>query len=349
VAGLTHPEDLDAWHRWQRTRQPLTRRVRGTADRVLCRGGAQDAVLSTLGDGPPGVVVALDADTPTALGALVRPLDHLRDHGIAVVSRRPLPGLAGSGWSTRTGALGELVDDAVGPGAVVLGLGHFLAVGHAARVAAVRCGGSFVTVQHGLLTPHAPPLAPGTTLLAWTEADGGFWRSGRDDVDVRVVGSQLLWDAADHPAEPPAPDAVPVFLGQLHAAELPREVVTEAAHRFCLETGAAYRPHPAEVDRRSRATHRRWEAEGITVDRGGVPLRELGRPVVSVFSTGVLEAAAAGLPAWVHLPDPPPWVREFWTRYRLSSWGGPPTASPERPTVEPSVAVAEAVRGMMSA
>ena len=61
---------------------------------------------------------------------------------------------------------------------------------------------------------------------------------------------------------------------------------------------------PRERDRRSVATHARWEAEGITIDRSGIPLRELGAPVVSVFSTGVLEAAAAGLPAWVTLAEP---------------------------------------------
>ncbi len=103
------------------------------------------------------------------------------------------------------------------------------------------------------------------------------------------------------------------------------------------------------TDRRSVATHARWEASGIDIDRSGIPLRELGAPVVSVFSTGVLEAAAAGLPAWVTLADPPPWLREFWERYGLAPWGGAPTASPERPEVEPSRGVAEVVREMMAA
>ncbi len=96
------------------------------------------------------------------------------------------------------------------------------------------------------------------------------------------------------------------------------------------------------------ATHARWEKAGIAIDRSGVPLRELGAPVVSVFSTGVLEAAAAGLPAWVTLADPPSWLQEFWDRYGLAPWGGPPTAPPERREVEPSRAVAEVVRGMMA-
>ena len=69
---------------------------------------------------------------------------------------------------------------------------------------------------------------------------------------------------------------------------------------------------------------------------------------MSVFSTGVLEAAAAGLPAWVTLADPPQWLSDFWQRYSLSPWGGPPTPSPERPDLEPSRAVAALVQEMMA-
>ena len=53
-------------------------------------------------------------------------------------------------------------------------------------------------VQHGALTPYAPPLPDDCTVLAWSEADGEFWRSGRDDVRIETVGSQLLWEAGDH-------------------------------------------------------------------------------------------------------------------------------------------------------
>ena len=129
----------------------------------------------------------------------------------------------------------------------------------------------------------------------------------------------------------------------------PTALLVRAAEEVCRTPGAVYRPHPSERDRRSRALHARWEAEGIRIDRSGTPLRELAAPVVSVFSTGVVEAAAAGLPAWVHCPDAPPWLEAFWERYDLARWGGPPTASPERPDVEPSRAVAEVVRGMMAA
>ena len=63
-----------------------------------------------------------------------------------------------------------------------------------------------------------------------------------------------------------------------------------------------------------------------------------------MFSTGVLEAAARGLPAWVDFPDPPAWLREFWDRYgmrhlrRAAHAGARP-----RPTSSPRVAVAEIV------
>ena len=125
-------------------------------------------------------------------------------------------------------------------------------------------------------------------------------------------------------------------------------MLADAAEDFCRAEHATYRPHPSERDRKSVATHARWEASGIAVDRSGIPLRELGAPVVSVFSTGVLEAAAAGLPAWVSLADPPEWLLEFWQRYDLAPWGGPPTPSPERPDLEPSRAVAAVVQEMMA-
>jgi hypothetical protein len=345
---LRHPVDLESWRRWQLSRQPATRRVRSAVDRALGRGGNGPAVLARSGPAPR-VVVVLDARTPTALGALWRPITHLPPEDVAVRCHSGDADLAPADWKRSTGAAGELLSGVVGPGSVLLALGHYLGLGASAHTAAAASGARFITVQHGLMTPYAPPLAPGTTLLAWSSEDAEFWRSGRDDVTTQVVGSQLLWDSAEHRAADVARDSAPVFLGQLHGAELPRSVVAGAAEGFCLETGATYRPHPAEVDRRSRATHRRWEAVGITLDRSPTPLRELRRPVVGIFSTGVVEAAAAGMPAWVHLPDPPAWVEELWDRYGLAPWGGEPTPSPERPTVEPSRAVADAVRGMMGA
>ena len=49
----------------------------------------------------------------------------------------------------------------------MLSTGHYLPLGALAHRSAEP--GRFLTVQHGLLTPHAPPLGAGTILLAWSE------------------------------------------------------------------------------------------------------------------------------------------------------------------------------------
>ena len=350
MEGLTHPRDLAAWHRWQHRQQPLGRRAQQMFGvlRDIARpdGHAGSAVLAR-GGPAPRVLVCLESRSPSSVQALLDPVRHLDPAEVAVVAPTGVTDLLPPGpWTETTGYAPELVAQHTGPGALVLSTGHFLPLGALAHAATEP--GRFLTVQHGLLTPHAPPLGAGTVLLAWSEADAAFWRSGRDDVGSVVVGAQLLWDASEPPPATLDPQAPPVFLGQLHGIQLPRDVLASAAETFCRAEGATYRPHPSQRDRRSVATHARWEAEGVTIDRSGIPLRELGAPVVSVFSTGVLEAAAAGLPAWVTLADPPTWLREFWERYALAPWGGPPTATPQRPEVEPSRAVAAVVQGMMA-
>ena len=97
------------------------------------------------------------------------------------------------------------------------------------------------------------------------------------------------------------------------------------------------------------ATHARWEAAGITIDRSGIPLRELGAPVVSVFSTGVLEAAAAGLPAWVHARRPAGLAARVLGALRPRAVGRPAHARhPNGPPSSRPARVAEVVRGMMA-
>ncbi|MDT0193774.1 MULTISPECIES: hypothetical protein [unclassified Arthrobacter] len=193
------------------------------------------------------------------------------------------------------------------------------------------------------MTPHAPPLPEDAHLLAFSDADAEFWRSGRCDVTWDVVGSQLLWTAGAQGSGRVSEDARPVFLGQLHGAELPRSGFARAATLFCTTTGAMYRPHPSETDRLSRLQHALWERRGVTLDRSGIPLAELNAPIASVFSTGVLEAAARGIPAWVTYPSPPAWLEEFWERYGMSRWGTEPTPAPARPDLEPARAIAEIV------
>ena len=346
---LIHPSDLDAWHRWEDAQLPLGARLHrwaGVLQDIARPDSRAGQVVVTRGGPDPRLLVCLESLSPTSVKALLHPLRDVHPEQVAVVApvgvRDLLPPWT---WTERTGLSLDLVPPLAADAGLVLSTGHSRPLGRAAQAAVDPH--RFVTVQHGLLTPHAAPLAPGTTLLAWSEADAQFWRSGREDVTSRVVGSQLLWEAAEPPPADVDPQAHPVFLGQLHASELPRGVLTRAAEAFCLAEHATYRPHPSERDRRALATHARWEAKGIAVDRSGIPLHELGAPVVSVFSAGVLEAAAAGLPAWVALTDPPQWLRDFWTRYGMAEWGGPPTAPPEHPGMEPSRAVADALRAMM--
>jgi hypothetical protein len=88
-----------------------------------------------------------------------------------------------------------------------------------------------------------------------------------------------------------------------------------------------------------------WRRQGIGFDDGRVPLRDLTTPVVSVFSTGILEAAARGIPAWAAYDEPPAWLAGFWERYAMSRFGSDPTPAPVRPTAEPAAVVAAVLEG----
>jgi len=84
-----------------------------------------------------------------------------------------------------------------------------------------------------------------------------------------------------------------------------------------------------------------WEKEGIRIDRSGTPLNEVPNPVVSIFSTGVLEAAIRGIPAWVYHPAPPAWLVGFWERHGQYPRGQEPTPAPVQPKKEPAQRIAE--------
>lgn len=347
--GLIHPADLKAWQQWHARQRPAIARLKGWAREV--RGSSPHGVLAS--GGPHSrIVIAIEAPKSTTVAAQLSVLRHLDLRDVAVLAPSSVRHLLSPhAWTESTGPLGELAERVVTTSSVVLSTGHYLGIGAAAR-AALSDPSRFLTIQHGLLTPHAPPLAAGTTVLAWSEADGTFWRSGREDVTLRAVGSQLLWEAARKgqsvPALSSSSDEPPVYLGQLHGAELARDVLAAAARDFCLTTGATYRPHPSETDRLSLRTHAQWQELGIVVDRSGTPLTDVGRPVVSVYSTGVLEAAAAGLPAWVALPDPPRWLVDFWDRQGMSRWREAPTAPRALTTAEPARTVAETLAEMVA-
>jgi hypothetical protein len=337
--GLTHPADLDEWRRWQRRRNRLR------AARATIRGSAAPELLLMTHGQEPEVLFAVDATTPTAVASVAAPMHHLGETPLAVIAAQDISHRLPGRWTVQPlDRTGTVPTQLRGLRAAVAA-GHYLPAGAAAFEWARQTGATFVVVQHGLLTPYAPPLPRDSHVLAFTDLDGRFWASGRSDVQVKAVGSQLLWDAAQVRAQV-KPEAEPVFLGQLHGAELSRRISAATAVRFCRDTGAAYRPHPAETDIRSRLQHERWRRAGIRLAPTG-PLRDQGLPVVSIFSTGVLEAAAAGLPAWVTCVSPPRWVRDFWERYDLAPWGGEPTTPPPVPVTPPSLAVARRVSAIV--
>jgi len=336
--GLRFPSDLAAWQRWQH-RQHILRRLRDVARRP----SPVTMHLHVRGT-EPAVLFALDATTPTALASVIEPLAHLGDAPVAVLAPQDVASRLPGDWTVLPLDSLTTVPGPLRGVRAVVSAGHFLAAGFAAHVWAEALGARYFVVQHGLLTPFMAPLAPRAHLLAFSDRDADFWRSNRTDVTAHVVGSQLLWSAAKRGRERPPVSAAdgPVFLGQLHGAELPRRISGGTAQRFCLQTGAEYRPHPAELDCLSKLQHSMWRRRGVRFAKPGALLDER-RPVVSIFSTGVLEAAAAGVPSWVTCERPPMWVREFWDRYELSMWGDRPTSPPILGSIEPARAIAQHV------
>lgn len=358
-------EDLPRWHAWQRAQWPLTRRAADTA-RSTVRGvaGALTRRRSTGDDGPrlllPAgdvhTLVALESFGPTQLAALASPV-------AALATARPQVA-AGVGWVLPAGdapvlpgaashrehaATADVVTDRLSGLRRVLVAGEYLPSGRAAVRWARQRGARVGVVQHGLLAVSTPPVPRDATLYAFTSADADWWTQGRADVEAVPVGSALLEQARrTAPALSGAGDDGPgVFLGQLHGAELPRRDFAAAAEQYVRATGAAYRPHPAERDRLSRGQHAAWRRAGVRIDDAGAPLVATRGPVAAVFSTGILEAAQAGRPAWAVHPDPPAWLEGFWRRYGMTRWrpGRTPEPTPPlaSPTADPAAAIAEHV------
>ena len=358
--GLTYPIDIDAWAAWQK-RQNTLRWAKTEARSLIGRlrgGGSVEqegpvgGVLYTRG-AVPRVLIVLDSFSPTSRNSLLEPLKHLENVGVALwVPEDASEYLNGQyaterysrdAW-TEQEVTGNQLQELLPGVRVVLSLGHYLARGAVAYEFSRAIGAEYWVVQHGLLVPQAPPLPVGCTLLAFSEADAEFWASGRRDVTTHTVGSQLLYLAAQKAAGAEAQQQdhlEPIFLGQMHGAELPRASFAYASHSFLKKFGGSYRPHPSEKDKLSVLTQKLWEKEGIRIDRSGTPLNEVPNPVVSIFSTGVLEAAIRGIPAWVYHPAPPAWLVEFWDRYGMNQWGQEPTPAPVQPNKEPARRIAE--------
>ncbi len=341
--GLKHPGDLVAWRRWHDGRHP----VRSTGRSARSRLRPPDpALVDLLTPGPDAdILVAVEATHASVDRAVVTPLVHLpADHTAIVAPVGWQPPTAYAGHTRRTVALTEL-RALVAPGSV-LAAGHYTEIGATAFALADEREVPFLVSQHGALTPFAPPLPRAAHLLAWSDQDANFWAAGRQDVTVTAVGSQLLWAAGSLGTGAGAPRSATgglIYLGQGHAAEISRARLAHAALTTCREHGAIYRPHPSERDVTSRAVLAAYRRAGITVDASGVPLVDLEAPIVSVFSTGVLEAAARGREAWVDLPRPPAWLGEFWDRYGMHRLGTSPTPAPAHPELEPARRIAEIV------
>ena len=355
---LKYPLDLDAWQAWQRRQKKLKwakYKLNSLLASARSRTVAEEPVhglLYTRGT-KPQVLIVMDSFSPTNRNAILEPLKHLDAVDVALWvpedASEYLDGQYASerysrkDWSEQEisgDELMRLLPDI----RIVLSAAQFLGRGAAAYEYARAIGAEYWMVQHGLLVPQAPPLPVGCTLLAFSEADAEFWASGRRDVTTHAVGSQLLYLAAQKAAGAEAQkqnDLEPIFLGQMHGAELPRASFAYASHSFLKKFGGTYRPHPSEKDKLSVLTHKLWEKEGIRIDRSGTPLNEVPNPVVSIFSTGVLEAAIRGIPAWVYHPAPPTWLVEFWDRYGMNQWGQEPTPPPVQPKKEPAQRIAE--------
>ena len=355
---LKYPLDLDACQAWQRRQKKLKwakYKLNSLLDSARSRTVAEESVrglLYTRG-AKPQVLIVMDSFSPTNRNAILEPLKHLDAIDVALWvpedASEYLDGQYASArysrkdWSEQE-ISGDELTSLLPDVRIVLSAAQFLGRGAAAYEFSRAIGAEYWVVQHGLLVPQAPPLPVGCTLLAFSEADAEFWASGRRDVTTHAVGSQLLYLAAQKAAGAEAQkqnDLEPIFLGQMHGAELPRASFAYASHSFLKKFGGSYRPHPSEKDKLSVLTHQLWEKEGIRIDRSGTPLNEVPNPVVSIFSTGVLEAAIRGIPAWVYHPAPPAWLVEFWDRYGMNRWGQEPTPAPVQPKKEPAQRIAE--------
>lgn len=337
--GLAFPENLEAWRRWEASQG----RVRRGLAAIKRRGRPTERSVAhlLLPEDEPDTLVVIDVWSPSCRAAVGEPLRAMDPRRTAVLTGVPqvLTDLSAGRHSVVWERL-EQIPTSVG---AVVTLGAYNDLAGQVEPWARRHDAGYFVVQHGLLTPWAPPLNEGARLLAWSEGDGRYWTAERPGLTWEVVGSQMLWKASGEPAVELA-DERPVMLGQLHGTELPRSEKQRLYTRFARLTGAEYRPHPNESDAISRAEHQLMRAAGVRFERSGRAVIDLGRPIVSIFSTGTLEAAHRGLPAWVHHPQPPGWLEAFWSRYGLSSYGGRPTAPMGLPEIEPAVAVARAVR-----
>jgi hypothetical protein len=337
---LTH-QTIDEWRRWDRRQSGILRNAR-----AHLRAPGELCVFESPG-GPSGdrrVVAGLDSLSPSHRSAILGPLERLRKHGVGAVVIAPSTlseGLRPLGFE-RAGHADRGVPASLRGGiSGVIAVGDHLQAGAVALQWAEYLDVPYFVAQHGLITPACPPVPPGSHLLAWTEADARFMVGKRQDVTVAVVGSQILWESAQlGPHDAGEPCATVHFLGQLHTHELPRQTTARTVRAVAREQSTVYRPHPNERDVVSRLQHRVWRNRGLILEANASRLGGLSGQVVAIFSTGILEAAAAGVPAFGACWAPPRWVEELWDRYQISRFdSGVPTVV-EIAAEEPALTVA---------
>lgn len=343
--GLAFPTDLAAWRSWQNSR----RRISRIASRTRTTAGRTRSTFPLFATGPDNadVIIAFDTVNPATIRTFRNIVDQLQVEGAAVTV------VDCSDIRLRTAVTGETreVNAEDMSASSVIGIGHYTAVGSAMWRVSRRRGAKFFVLQHGLLTPFAPPLPHGAHLLSWSAADAEFWLAGRPDTRATTIGSHLLSSARAQQTTSPGEHGMdrPLFLGQMHGAELTWPVKVKSAMEFCRETGASYRPHPSETSRLARAAHSALRAAGIEIDAGATPLAAWNGPVAGMFSTGLLESAAAGQHTYGFASGAPKWVDEFWNRYGIGHWReGPTQLDDSLAPHQPDVVIRAIVNEVMS-
>lgn len=293
-------------------------------------------------------MVALDDVSPTRAASLLRPAELLGVRHAPVVVLAPL----GCAVELRARGL-ELVgrgrDERAPSGPaprLVLATSHAAGAGLAAWRLAADARAPFLVVQHGVVTPYAPPLPPGSHLLAWSREDAAYWAAGRPDVATTVVGSEILWEASRSGAVEDAGAEPTCFLGQLHGAELRRDTTVRTVAELAGRGPLSYRPHPAETDLASRVQHARWRRRGVAIETARRPLVAERGTVTGIFSTGILEAAASGHRAYAFCVAPPRWVEELWSRYGMARLGDRSPTAVDVGAEEPASVIADAAEAL---
>lgn len=336
---------MPEWRKWRTRREGL---LRGRFVSPF-----SPAALGIYSDDPwvpdaSHLVVCLENLSPTQVASLLRPEAVLRSRNAAVAVIAPLSfvdGLAHIGLTLRERLTTPGVWSHPKP-KLILATSHCSTSGQFAWELSIKSGVPFVIVQHGVVTPFAPPLPEGCHLFAWTPEDAEFWVSGRTDVMTTVVGSQIIWDAGVSQCKVSQckkgePEGPICFLGQLHGPELSRSTTIRTVAALARAGPVVYRPHPGETDLVSRLIHRRWQHQGIPIEPPTSRLGEKSAAVAGIFSTGILEAAASGRAAFGFCARPPSWLPEFWDRYKIKQFGTDESTRVEIPAREPASVISE--------